>query len=133
MRFHVDYSAAAHIHPAVHDASGGQYVDPSGSPWAPPMGLRLRLKASYDMTKLNGYPSSQIIARALQKYGMYVADNGANGGLSGLSDSYIDTTTVSNDVNGGLNKIDLRDFEVVQTGTVIHSSGTARSVRSPRL
>lgn len=129
MRFHVDYSSAGHIHPAIHDAAT---PDPSGSQWAPPMGARLRLKANFDFSKLNGYPVSQIIARGLQKYGMFVADNGANGGLSGDASSYWMNPTVNNDINAGLGQIQYSDFEVVQTGAVIHGSSSARAVMNRR-
>jgi hypothetical protein len=129
MRFHVDYSSAGHIHPAIHDAA---VPDPSGSQWAPPMGARLRLKASFDFTRLNGYPVSQIIARGLQKYGMFVADNGANGGLSGDTSSYWMNATVNNDINAGLGQIRYSDFEVVQTGSIIHGSSAARSTMQRR-
>ena len=40
------------------------------------MGLRLRLKASYDLGSLSG--QSLVIARAMQQYGVIVADNGSN-------------------------------------------------------
>lgn len=111
MRFHVDYSAAAHIHPAIHDSA---VRDPSGSAWAPPFGLRLRLKASFDFAKLRGHPVSTIIAHALQKYGMLVADNGANGGLGGDASVFWMNATVNNDIRG-LDRIKFSDFEVVKT------------------
>ena len=128
MAVHVQYSANAHIHPAVHEAA---QADPNSS-WAPPMGLRLRLKSSYDMSKLNGYPYSQTVARALQKYGMYVMDNGAPGYLEGNTGTNIDGTTISSDVAYGLGQIKFSDFEVVYTGSVIQGSSTARSVMSRR-
>ncbi|HEX3462860.1 MAG TPA: hypothetical protein VHS78_02235 [Candidatus Elarobacter sp.] len=125
MAVHVAASSAGHIHPAVHDASY-----PSSPPaWAPPMGMRLRLKSSFDMTKLNGYPVTTIIAKALQKYGMYVMDNGAPGYLEGDTSDYLDSTTVSNDVANGLTLIKFSDFEVVQTGSIIPNS-TARAPKS---
>lgn len=65
----------AYIYPATHFASsetGANY---------PPMGLRLRLKASYDISHLDG--QALAIAQALKKYGMIVADNGSNWFISG--------------------------------------------------
>ena len=69
----------AHIWPARHHASaltGTQY---------PPMGQRFRLKAIFDITP---YPAEvQVILKALKKYGMILADNGAGWYLTGAPDS----------------------------------------------
>ncbi len=59
-----------YIHPATH------YASDSRKKTLPPMGLRLRMKASYDTSGL--YGESAIIAAAMKKYGMFVADNGSN-------------------------------------------------------
>lgn len=76
------------------------------------MGLRLRLKAGYD---ISGYPAKvQVILRALKKYGMIVADNGASWYISGAPDPRWDDDelhTIS-DVPGSA-------FEAVYTGPVI--------------
>ena len=67
------------LHPATHFASS------STDPNLPPMGLRFRLKASYD---ISGFPSSaQVVLKALKKYGMIVADNGGPWFISGAPDS----------------------------------------------
>ena len=68
LRFTMSHSAASHIAPATHDAGSGTN--------APPMGLRVRLKASYDASGLA--PEAQVFARAMKKYGMILADNGSN-------------------------------------------------------
>ena len=57
----------AYIHPATHWASSN--TDPD----QPPMGLRLRLKASYDISDLHG--QARVVAQALKTYGALVADN----------------------------------------------------------
>jgi hypothetical protein len=49
------------------------------------MGMRLRLKAGYDISALDG--QAQVIAVALKRYGMIVADNGSNWFISGATDS----------------------------------------------
>ena len=55
------------------------------------MGMRVRLKADFDMT---AYPAEcQVILKALQKYGMFVADNGGDWFLSGAPDRAGTTTT----------------------------------------
>jgi hypothetical protein len=67
-----------HLYPARHDA--GSSNDAS----APPMGLRLRLKASVD---ISGYgPQSRVILTALKRYGMILADNGTGYYISGAPD-----------------------------------------------
>ena len=56
------------VHPATHAGA------PRGPVTAPPMGARFRLKASFDMSKLT--PAAQVVARAMQKYGMFLSDGG---------------------------------------------------------
>jgi hypothetical protein len=65
----------AFLHPATHFASS------STSASLPPMGLRLRLKASYNISGFTGAAKAVLVA--LKKYGMFVADNGSNWYLSG--------------------------------------------------
>jgi hypothetical protein len=78
LRFTVNRTQSAHIYPARHDASS------ITSTSYPPMGLRFRLKASYDISDFG--PQSKAIAVALQKYGMILADNGSNWFISGEAD-----------------------------------------------
>ena len=59
---------AGYIHPATHYASESRARD------LPPMGLRFRLKASYDISHITG--QAHVIAVAMQRYGMFVAQNG---------------------------------------------------------
>jgi len=75
-----------------------------------PMGARLRLKASKDLT---GYPADvQRIFRAMQHYGLIVADNGTDLYVSGTMDARWD-----NDVlNPAFSSLTADDFEVVQLG-----------------
>ena len=71
LRFTVHDSRRGYIAPARHFASDDT------SPTRPPMGMRVRLKASFDMS---GYPpSARVILQALKTYGMIVADNGGTG------------------------------------------------------
>ncbi|MBA3823781.1 MAG: hypothetical protein H0X24_07745 [Ktedonobacterales bacterium] len=77
LRFTVAHTQNTFIWPARHQAGT------SGSAF-PPMGLRLRLKASFVITN---FPSQdQVILAALQRYGMIVADNGSNWYISGAAD-----------------------------------------------
>ena len=79
LRFTVPQTQEAYVWPARHYASsltGAQY---------PPMGTRFRLKASFDVSP---YPAEvQVILRALQKYGMMIADNGSAWYISGAPDA----------------------------------------------
>ena len=103
-----------YVHPATH--AGG----PTSPPPAPPYGVHFRLKASYDVSQLK--PAAQVVARALQKYGMYLADGG-NIALTAQSD--LDTTAKYADVDFGshdLRDLKVTDFEVVDLGTPIRVS-----------
>ena len=79
IRFTVPVSQQAFTPPASHWASS--VTDPD----APPMGARLRLKASFDISSFS--PQNQVILTALKKYGMILADNGSAIYLSGAPDS----------------------------------------------
>ena len=100
LRFTVQHSRKAHVWPARHDASS--LTDPN----LPPMGLRLRLKASFDTS---GFPpQARIVLDALKRYGMMVADNGSNWYISGAPDPNWD-----NDDLHTLGQVKGSDFEVV--------------------
>lgn len=75
LRFTVSKTQRAFIYPATHFASSN-----TGSNF-PPMGLRLRLKNSYNTSGLTG--QALAIANALKNYGMILADNGSNWYISG--------------------------------------------------
>ena len=78
LRFTVQYSQAAFTPPASHWASN------SSSQYAAPMGMRMRLKANFD---ISGFPpQSKVILKALQQYGMIMADNGSSIYISGAPD-----------------------------------------------
>jgi len=99
------------VHPATHAGA------PRGPISAPPMGARFRLKASFDLTKLT--PAAQIVARAMQKYGMFLADGG-NITLTAQSDA--DTEAKYADIDFGprdLAALKVTDFEVLDLGTPI--------------
>jgi hypothetical protein len=74
IRFTTTCTRAKYVKPATHQAVP-QSCDAS-DPNAPPMGLRVRLKADYDMSGLSA--SAQVVAKAMQRYGMILADNGSN-------------------------------------------------------
>ncbi len=78
LRFTVSRSQRAYVPPASHAASS------STDPDRPPMGLRLRLKASYDVSRVTG--QARAILDALKVYGMIVADTGSDWYISGTPD-----------------------------------------------
>jgi hypothetical protein len=109
LRITVPRTADAYIHPATHAAA-------SGGPADPPMGLRLRLAAGYDISGLAG--QARAVAQALKTYGALVADN--SGGnpdriyVSGASDLGWDDDDLA-----GLKQIPASALEAVHTGAVI--------------
>jgi len=105
LRFTVSQTQAGFIHPATH------YASSSTNPALPPMGLRLRLKASYDISSFTG--QSLVILTALKKYGMMVADNGSSWYITGAPDPGWDDTDLDQ-----LKTVPGSAFEVVVTGTI---------------
>jgi hypothetical protein len=100
LRFTVQRTRRAYVFPARHFASN------SNDPSLPPMGLRLRLKASFDV---GGYPrQARIVLVALKRYGMLVADNGSSWYITGAPDPHW-----SNDQLHTLGRVKGSDFEVV--------------------
>jgi len=105
LRFTVPTSQRAFVLPATHWAS--TVTNPS----APPMGTRLRLKASFD---ISGFPADdQVILTAMKKYGLILADNGSAIFISGVPDDRWNNT----DLNL-LKSITASNFEVVAQGTI---------------
>lgn len=103
LRFTVRNTQRAFIHPARH------YASSSTDPDRPPMGLRVRLKADFDVAGFT--PRVQVILRAMKKYGMFVADNGSDWYVSGAPDARWNDEELSD-----LRNVHGRDFEVVYTG-----------------
>jgi hypothetical protein len=105
LRFTVARTQKGYILPATH------YASSSTDPNRPPMGLRLRLKASFDISHYTG--EARVVLVALKKYGMIVADNGSNWYISGASDPRWD----DNDLNQ-LKTVPGSAFEAVDTGPI---------------
>ena len=106
--------AHVYVHPATHASN------PSGPANAPPFGAHFRLKASFDVSQLS--PEAQVVARAMQKYGMFLSDVG-NIALTAQSDQ--DTTAKYANIDfdsHALKALKVTDFEIVDMGTPIHSN-----------
>jgi hypothetical protein len=80
-------------------------------PNAPPMGMRMRLKASFDISGFS--PANQVIMTALKQYGMILADNGSAIYISGMPDN-----NWNNNDLGALKSITASSFEVVQMNQI---------------
>jgi hypothetical protein len=105
LRFTVSRTRNTFVYPARHQASSA--TDPS----LPPMGLRLRLKASFDVS---GFPrQSRIVLTALKRYGMIVADNGSDWYVSGAPNR-----GWNNDDLHSLGGVKGSSFEVVDTSSL---------------
>lgn len=105
LRFTVAESQRGYVAPARHFASD------SDDPNLPPMGLRLRLKASYPIGRFRG--QARVILVALKRYGMLVADNGTDWFISGAADR-----RWSDDDLNQLKTVPGSAFEAVSTGPV---------------
>ena len=102
LRFTVSRTRRAYVWPARHFASS--LTDPA----LPPMGARLRLKASFD---ISAFPrQARVVLQALKQYGMIVADNGSDWYVSGAPDP-----RWSNDDLHTLGRVPGSAFEVVDT------------------
>jgi len=106
LRFTVSHSRHAYVAPARHFASS----DTSSN--RPPMGMRVRLKASFDVSSFPA--SARVILQALKTYGMIVADNGSDWYISGAPDSRWNDDELST-----LKTVPGSEFEVVAMGTVV--------------
>jgi hypothetical protein len=107
IRVTFDSTRDAWVHPASHCA--GDTSDPA----APAMGTRLRLRASYGLGGFSG--DARVIAEALKRYGMIVADNGSNWYFSGSSDRRWDDENLDQ-----LKRIPGSAFEVVRSAAHPH-------------
>ena len=108
LRFTARKTRRAYVYPARH------YASDSNDPSLPPMGLRVRLKASFD---IGGYPpQARVVLTALKRYGMILADNGAPWFISGAPDPHW-----SNDQVHTLGQLHGSDFEVVDTSSLPRS------------
>jgi hypothetical protein len=105
LRFTAPRTQRAYIFPARHFASS------STDPALPPMGLRVRLKASVDISRFG--PQARVVLRALKRYGMILADNGSPWYVTGAPAAGWDDDDLHE-----LHEVSGSDFEVVDTSTL---------------
>lgn len=106
VRFTAQNTRHAYVSPARHFASSDT------SPNRPPMGMRVRLKASFNISTFS--PRMQVILQGLKRYGMILADNGSDWYISGAPDPRWDDDELST-----LKTIKGSNFEVVQMGSIV--------------
>jgi hypothetical protein len=108
LRVTVARTQTGFIHPATHFASS------SSDPDLPPMGLRLRLKASYSLASFHG--ESLIVLRALKRYGLIVADNGTSWYITGAPSPHWNDEDLEQ-----IKRVPGAAFEAVRTGPILHT------------
>lgn len=117
IRFTVQSSSAGFVPPASHWAAN------SSNQYAPPMGMRLRLKSSFNVSSFS--TANQVILNALKKYGLILADNGSSMYLSGAPDDRWDNSDLHN-----LGNVHTSDFEVIQM-TPLYTSANVPTGNAP--
>jgi hypothetical protein len=106
LRFTVQRSQNAYVAPARHLASSDSNAN------LPPMGLRLRMKASFSLSGYHG--QARVILTALKRYGMIVADNGTSWYVTGAADRRWN----DEDLNQ-LKGVPGSAFEVIRSGPLV--------------
>ncbi|MET0389413.1 MAG: hypothetical protein ABW321_25790 [Polyangiales bacterium] len=109
IRFTLRCTRANYVAPASHYAVPGGCRDNAD---APPMGLRVRLRADYDLSALSG--SARAVARAMQRYGMILADNGSDFYFQGEQDPRFGEDDVE-----PLKDIPASQFEALEPGALL--------------
>jgi hypothetical protein len=107
LRVTVERTQRGYIHPATHFASD------SSDPSLPPMGLRLRLNAGFNLAGYHG--EALVVLRALKRYGLIVADNGSSWYITGAPDPRWN----DEDLNQ-LKTVPGSAFQAVRTGPILH-------------
>jgi hypothetical protein len=107
LRVTVPSTQNGYIHPATH------YASSSSNPNLPPMGLRLRLKASYSLAGFSG--ESLVILEALKRYGLIVADNGSPWFITGAPNPGWNDENLEE-----IKRVPGSEFEAVESGPILH-------------
>jgi hypothetical protein len=118
-RFTLQNSIAAFTPPASHWAAT------TSDTYAAPMGMRMRLKASFDVSGFSA--TNQIILNAMRKYGIIMADNGSNMYITGTPDSRWDNDDLHN-----LGQVTASDFDVIEISP-LYTSANVPSGPNPQI
>ena len=119
LRFTLQASRAAFVPPASHWAAN------STNTFAAPMGMRLRLKSSFDIYGFSA--ANQVILAALKKYGMIMADNGSSMYISGAPNDRWNNGDLHN-----LGSVTTSDFEVIEMNP-IYTAANAPTGSAPAI
>ncbi len=114
IRFTAHCSSMSYIWPASHQAG-------SCDSTFPPMGARFRLKPSYNISSFS--PTTQVVLRAFQHYGLVLADNGADWFFSGTTDDWWGTTAGSQVVSE-LKTIPAAQFDAIDESSLQAAAGS---------
>jgi hypothetical protein len=106
LRVTVPNTQDGYIHPATH------YASSNSAPNLPPMGLRLRLKASYSLAGFSG--QSLVILEALKRYGLIVADNGSPWFITGAPNPGWNDENLEQ-----IKRVPGSEFEAVESGPIV--------------
>jgi hypothetical protein len=120
IRMTAESTDTSFIWPARHEAGT------ASNPNLPPMGARFRLKASYN---ISGYsPQAQVVLRAMQQYGLILADNGSNWYFGGTADPAWPSALIEE-----LKQVPASEFQAVDESSLMinPNSGQARQVGGP--
>ena len=100
IRFTLSKTRRAYVPPASHWASDDDSDD------LPPMGMRMRLKANYDLTGFS--PEARVILQAMKTYGLILADNGSDNFINGAPDPRWNIDALRH-----LKRVTTKDFDVM--------------------
>jgi hypothetical protein len=107
LRVTVEQTQRGYIHPATHFS--GYSTDPA----LPPMGLRLRLKAGFNLAPYQG--QALVILRALKRYGLIVADQGHSWYITGAPSPGWNEEQLNE-----LKNVPGSAFQAVESGPILH-------------
>jgi hypothetical protein len=121
IRFTAAHTDTSYIWPARHEA--GETANPD----LPPMGARFRLKASFDISHYSA--NTQVVLRAMQHYGMILADNGSNWYFQGAASNDWDPTMIAE-----LKTIPASAFDAVDESSLMvdPNSAAVRTTAAPQ-
>ena len=120
IRMTAETTDTSYLWPARHEAGS------SSNSNLPPMGARFRLKASFNISGFS--PQAQVVLRAMQQYGLILADNGSNWYFGGTADPAWPQSLVDE-----LKEVPASEFEAVDESSLMVNpdSGQARSFPGP--
>ena len=119
----INHAIRVTVNNTKSDSNGGYFVTPAthaagnSASTSNIIGMRLRLKASFNISSYSA--SNQVILKAMQQYGLIVADNGSNMYFQGTPDARWNDSDLHK-----LGNVDASAFDVVQMGTA-YDAGTA--------